>query len=57
MGPGRLAASRWTRARLYIESGKQEGARLVAGGGRASVGGGKGYFIEPTVFDGVTNRM
>src|SRR2546422_3562557 len=41
----------------YIESGKQEGARLVAGGGRASVGGGKGYFIEPTVFDGVTNRM
>src|SRR3989475_11700172 len=41
----------------YIESGKQEGARLVAGGGRASVGNGKGYFIEPTIFDGVTNRM
>jgi acyl-CoA reductase-like NAD-dependent aldehyde dehydrogenase len=41
----------------YIESGKQEGARLVAGGGRAKVGGGKGYFIEPTIFDGVTNRM
>jgi len=41
----------------YIESGKQEGARLVAGGGRASVAGGKGYFIEPTIFDGVTNRM
>src|SRR5262249_55431367 len=41
----------------YIESGKQEGARLVAGGGRATVGNGKGYFIEPTIFDGVTNRM
>jgi aldehyde dehydrogenase (NAD+) len=41
----------------YIEAGKQEGARLVAGGGRARVGDGKGYFVEPTIFDGVTNRM
>src|SRR5712692_7595311 len=41
----------------YIESGKQEGARVVAGGGRANVGSGKGYFVEPTIFDGVTNRM
>jgi aldehyde dehydrogenase (NAD+) len=41
----------------YIEAGKQEGARLVAGGGRARVGNGKGYFVEPTVFDGVSNRM
>jgi acyl-CoA reductase-like NAD-dependent aldehyde dehydrogenase len=41
----------------YIESGKQEGARLVAGGGRAPVGNGKGFYVEPTIFDGVTNRM
>ncbi len=41
----------------YIEAGKREGARLVAGGGRASVGGGRGYYVEPTIFDGVTNRM
>jgi len=41
----------------YIEAGKREGARLVAGGGRANVGGGKGYFVEPTIFDGVTNTM
>jgi acyl-CoA reductase-like NAD-dependent aldehyde dehydrogenase len=41
----------------YIESGKQEGARVVAGGGRADVGTGKGYFIQPTIFDGVTNDM
>src|SRR2546425_1992871 len=41
----------------YIEAGKKEGARLVAGGGRANVGGGKGYFVEPTIFDGVTNTM
>ncbi|HSF05804.1 MAG TPA: aldehyde dehydrogenase family protein [Methylomirabilota bacterium] len=38
----------------YIEAGKREGARLVAGGGRV---GSKGYFIEPTIFAGVTNRM
>jgi aldehyde dehydrogenase (NAD+) len=41
----------------YIDAGKKEGAQLVAGGGRASVGSGKGYFIEPTIFDGVTNQM
>ncbi len=41
----------------YIEAGKREGARVVAGGGRANVGGGRGYYVEPTIFDGVTNRM
>lgn len=39
----------------YIEKGKAEGARVVAGGGRADVG--PGYFVKPTVFDGVTNDM
>jgi aldehyde dehydrogenase (NAD+) len=41
----------------YIESGKQEGAQLVAGGARANVGGGKGFYVEPTIFDGVSNTM
>jgi aldehyde dehydrogenase (NAD+) len=41
----------------YIETGKKEGAKLVAGGNRASVDGGKGYFIEPTIFDEVDNKM
>src|SRR5881409_3708970 len=41
----------------YIDAGKKEGAHLVAGGGRANVGSGKGYFVEPTIFDGVTNTM
>ena len=41
----------------YIEAGKQEGARLVTGGGRATVGNGKGYFIQPTIFDDVRNTM
>jgi aldehyde dehydrogenase (NAD+) len=40
----------------YVESGKQEGARLLAGGRRASVNG-KGAFFEATVFDGVTPQM
>ncbi len=41
----------------YIEKGKREGAQLVAGGNRVSLDGGKGYFVEPTVFDAVDNHM
>jgi len=41
----------------YIEKGKAEGAKLVAGGERARVGSGKGFFVQPTVFDGVRNDM
>ena len=38
----------------YIDTGKQEGAKLVTGGERC---GEKGYFIRPTVFDEVDNNM
>jgi aldehyde dehydrogenase (NAD+) len=41
----------------YIEAGSKEGAKLVAGGKRASVDGSKGYFLEPTIFDAVDNKM
>jgi acyl-CoA reductase-like NAD-dependent aldehyde dehydrogenase len=41
----------------YIEVAKKEGAQLVAGGGRADIGTGKGYFLQPTVFDHVTPEM
>jgi len=41
----------------YIESGKQEGATLVAGGARTDIGTGKGYFLQPTVFADVTASM
>jgi aldehyde dehydrogenase (NAD+) len=41
----------------YIEAGKKEGAKLVAGGNRVSVDGGKGFFIEPTIFGDVRNDM
>ena len=40
----------------YIESGKEEGARLVEGGQRVRTDSG-GYFVEPTIFDGVRNDM
>ena len=40
----------------YVDSGRSEGAKLVAGGNRVSVGG-KGAFFEATVFDGVTPEM
>lgn len=42
----------------YIDSGKSEGAELVYGGGvpdDASCA--RGYWVEPTVFTGVTNDM
>jgi aldehyde dehydrogenase (NAD+) len=38
----------------YIETGKKEGASLLAGGKRF---GSKGYFIEPTVFADVQDDM
>jgi aldehyde dehydrogenase (NAD+) len=41
----------------YIDAGKSEGARLLAGGNRVSVNGDKGFFIEPTVFGDVNNDM
>jgi aldehyde dehydrogenase (NAD+) len=39
----------------YVEKGKAEGAKLVAGGARAKVGDGRGYFVQPTIFDEVDN--
>ena len=41
----------------YIDAGKKEGAQLIAGGKPVSVDGGNGFFIEPTIFDGVHNDM
>ena len=55
---GAIASKRQLETDLqYIETAKKEGARLVAGGGRADIGTGKGYFLQPTVFDGVTPDM
>jgi len=40
----------------YVKRGKAEGATLVCGGAHVPIGG-KGYFVQPTVFDGVTGAM
>ncbi len=41
----------------YIDTAKKEGATLVAGGERADIGTGKGYFVQPTVFTEVDPNM
>jgi len=41
----------------YIEAGKKDGAKLVAGGNRVAVDGGIGFFLEPTIFSDVKNDM
>jgi len=38
----------------YIDYGQQDGAKMVSGGKRI---GDRGYFIEPTLFSGVTDNM
>ncbi len=38
----------------YIDRGKAQGAKLLAGGDRAAE---RGYFVQPTVFDGVRDDM
>ena len=40
----------------YIATGRTEGARVVAGGGRTLEETG-GYFVAPTIFDDVANSM
>ena len=42
----------------YIESGKQQGAKLECGGERDTEGAkSKGFFVKPTIFSGVTRDM
>ncbi|GAA3684814.1 aldehyde dehydrogenase family protein [Arthrobacter ginkgonis] len=38
----------------YIDIGKQEGAKVLTGGGRAELGGdlAGGYYVQPTIFEG-----
>ena len=54
---GPLVAERQRdRVESYIEKGKAEGARLVHGGGRPA-GLDVGWYVEPTIFDGVDTKM
>ena len=48
--------SQMQRVLGYIDSGCEQGARLALGGRRQRISSG-GYYIEPTLFDGVTADM
>jgi aldehyde dehydrogenase (NAD+) len=51
-------APQFARILSAIESGKRDGARLVAGGARAEGPGlDKGFFVQPTIFADVSNAM
>jgi aldehyde dehydrogenase (NAD+) len=52
-GP-QVSQEQFDRVLGYIECGRKEGAKLLTGGRRL---GNQGYFIEPTVFDNVTDEM
>jgi aldehyde dehydrogenase (NAD+) len=54
MGP-LVSAEHLDRVMGYLEAGRNEGASLITGG-RASEFE-KGYFVSPTVFDGVSRQM
>lgn len=56
MGPLVSAAQR-DRVRAYIRKGLEEGATLVCGGEEPPAGLLHGYFVPPTIFADVDNRM
>ena len=55
MGP-LVSKAQMERVLGYIQTGKQEGARLLAGGKRPE-GLDHGYFVQPTVFADVDGKM
>ena len=52
-GP-QVSQEQFDRVMGYINAGQKEGAKMLCGGKRV---GDKGYFIEPTIFEGVTDEM
>jgi gamma-glutamyl-gamma-aminobutyraldehyde dehydrogenase len=51
-----VSREQFDRVLGYVDVGRREGAIVVAGGGAALPHTG-GYFVQPTVFDGVRNDM
>lgn len=57
IGPS-VDESQFNTVLKYMDIGREDGATLICGGGRASGEGlENGYFVEPTVFDHVTPDM
>ena len=55
MGPS-VGDRQWNTVMEYIQVGQREGARMLTGGTRPDALK-NGYFIEPTIFDGVSPSM
>lgn len=49
-----VSEEQYKKILAYIEKGREEGARVITGGGPIDH---RGYFIKPTVFDGVDDNM
>lgn len=56
MGP-LISQEQLNRVTGYIETGKNEGAKVVTGGERPGGDIAQGYFMRPTIFDGVQDDM
>ncbi len=56
-GPPQVSKRQQERVLGYIAKGKAEGARLVTGGGIPPRDQPRGFFVEPTIFADVDNRM
>jgi betaine-aldehyde dehydrogenase len=53
-----ISAEHMAKVLGYIEKGRAEGARVLAGGRRASEGAlARGFFVQPTIFDGCRDDM
>lgn len=54
-GP-QISQAQLSRILEFVERGKSEGATLLTGGNACPIGG-KGFFMQPTVFTDVTDQM
>jgi len=56
LGP-MVSRQQWDRVQSFIELGMAQGARLLGGGPGRPDGFEKGWFVRPTLFTGVENKM
>jgi aldehyde dehydrogenase (NAD+) len=52
-----VSQKQWDRVQSYIHLGLEEGAELLVGGEGRPAGLERGWFVQPTVFAGVSNDM
>ncbi|WP_412778268.1 aldehyde dehydrogenase family protein [Thalassospira lucentensis] len=52
-----VSQKQWDRVQSYIRLGQEEGATLLAGGEGRPEGLSRGWFVRPTIFSSVNNKM